>query len=120
MLCEDKTPEDACGVCASCQKIEKLIHPDVHFFFPGPGKGGDNKEKAEKITQQQKVIWREFLTKGSPYQALEDWSQLVDAENKKTQISKELVIKFWLDGRNYRSVLYSNFPSKSKWLYLKY
>ncbi|MFZ9044347.1 MAG: ATP-binding protein [Cyclobacteriaceae bacterium] len=89
LLCENKTETDACGKCANCQKTAKLIHPDVHFFFPGPGKGGENKEKVEKATQQQKVLWREFLTKGGPYQNLADWSLLVDAENKKTQIGKE-------------------------------
>jgi DNA polymerase-3 subunit delta' len=89
LLCENKTETDPCGTCPSCQKMQKLIHPDVHFFFPGPGKGGENKEKAEKASQQQKVLWREFLTKDGPYQNLADWSLLVDAENKKTQIGKE-------------------------------
>ncbi len=25
---------DSCGVCKSCIKFNKLIHPDVHFIFP--------------------------------------------------------------------------------------
>lgn len=25
---------DSCGVCPTCNKIGKLIHPDVHFIFP--------------------------------------------------------------------------------------
>ena len=32
--CEKRTPEDACGVCPSCVKYNKLIHPDLHFVFP--------------------------------------------------------------------------------------
>lgn len=89
LFCENKSEKDACGTCPNCQKTSKLIHPDVHFFFPGPGKGGENKEKAEKATQQQKMQWREFLTTNGPYQNLTDWSLLVDAENKRTQIGKE-------------------------------
>ena len=25
---------DSCGECPSCNRISKLIHPDVHFIFP--------------------------------------------------------------------------------------
>jgi DNA polymerase-3 subunit delta' len=32
--CENKSEEDACGVCASCAKMNKLIHPDFHSIFP--------------------------------------------------------------------------------------
>src|SRR5687767_12129162 len=32
--CEDKQPQDACGTCASCTKINKLVHPDMNFVMP--------------------------------------------------------------------------------------
>src|SRR5512133_4061555 len=32
--CENRHEEDSCGVCKSCLKYEKLIHPDLHFVFP--------------------------------------------------------------------------------------
>src|SRR3984893_13770550 len=25
---------DSCGVCASCSKAEKLVHPDIHYSYP--------------------------------------------------------------------------------------
>ena len=34
ILCPNRTATDSCGVCPSCQKINKLVHPDVHFVFP--------------------------------------------------------------------------------------
>ena len=34
VYCKNKTPEGACGTCASCNKVSKLIHPDLHFVFP--------------------------------------------------------------------------------------
>lgn len=34
LFCRERTGGDSCGACPSCNKISKLIHPDVHFFFP--------------------------------------------------------------------------------------
>ena len=34
LFCRDRYDGDCCGVCPSCGKIAKLIHPDVHFVFP--------------------------------------------------------------------------------------
>ena len=32
--CSNRSETDACGVCPSCVKFNKLVHPDVHFVFP--------------------------------------------------------------------------------------
>jgi hypothetical protein len=34
LSCEDKQPDDSCGVCSSCRKYQKLMHPDLHFSYP--------------------------------------------------------------------------------------
>jgi DNA polymerase III subunit delta' len=34
LYCSNKQNNDSCGECASCLKLEKLAHPDVHFSFP--------------------------------------------------------------------------------------
>lgn len=34
LFCLDHRESDSCGVCPTCNKFEKLIHPDVHFVFP--------------------------------------------------------------------------------------
>lgn len=34
LFCHDHRDGDSCGICPSCSKISKLIHPDVHFIFP--------------------------------------------------------------------------------------
>ena len=31
--CTNRGTTDACGVCPSCVKFNKLVHPDVHFVF---------------------------------------------------------------------------------------
>jgi DNA polymerase-3 subunit delta' len=35
--CAAPTETDSCGVCASCRKIDRLHHPDVHWIFPMAG-----------------------------------------------------------------------------------
>ena len=34
LYCSSRSGGDSCGVCPSCNRISKLIHPDVHFIFP--------------------------------------------------------------------------------------
>lgn len=34
LFCRNRDGGDSCGTCPSCNRIAKLIHPDVHFIFP--------------------------------------------------------------------------------------
>ena len=34
LYCGSRSGGDSCGECPSCNRISKLIHPDVHFIFP--------------------------------------------------------------------------------------
>ena len=34
LYCGSRSGGDSCGECPSCNRITKLIHPDVHFIFP--------------------------------------------------------------------------------------
>lgn len=34
LYCRSHSGSDSCGTCPSCNRISKLIHPDVHFVFP--------------------------------------------------------------------------------------
>ena len=38
LYCRGRDAGDSCAACPSCNKIGKLIHPDVHFIFPVSGK----------------------------------------------------------------------------------
>ncbi|MFN4144288.1 MAG: ATP-binding protein [Runella sp.] len=66
--CEDRQPDDACGQCASCFKMRKLVHPDLHFVFPLPRTPKEGEDLLAELTPQ----WRSFLTE-SPYRTLSDW-----------------------------------------------
>ncbi|MBK7108340.1 MAG: hypothetical protein IPH61_04060 [Bacteroidetes bacterium] len=78
--CENRTEEDSCGVCDSCRKAEKFVHPDIHFTFPFI-----NKDKKE-ICSDWLPEWRIFL-ENTPYGNYIRWIQQLDAENKQGNIN---------------------------------
>jgi DNA polymerase-3 subunit delta' len=82
LFCKQKTEAGACGTCASCNKISKLIHPDLHFVFP------IIKSKYVKSSNDFIKEFREaFLHQ--PYLSLNDWCVEMDAENKQPIIPVE-------------------------------
>lgn len=84
--CEDPSGDDSCGVCSSCVKNAKFIHPDVHFVFPvSPTKTVSGKDVISTSFLKE---WREFLTT-SPFATLDQWAACYGGENKEANISKE-------------------------------
>ena len=80
LSCEDKQPDDSCGICSSCRKYQKLMHPDLHFSYPFFAKHKD--DNALTFIEQ----WREaFLA--HPYISLDIWRDYLDAENKQANIN---------------------------------
>ena len=82
--CKSPSEEDSCGICSSCQKYNKLIHPDLHFSFPIVNKGTD----AEKniCAAHMKDFREAFLA--VPYMSYKVWKVAHGAENKQGNISK--------------------------------
>lgn len=79
---EKKIISDACGNCSSCQKVEQLIHPDLHFSYPViTKKAGTPPISTDYITE-----WREFI-KQYVYGNVYDWLQFIGAENKQGNIT---------------------------------
>ena len=64
LFCRDRKTEDSCGKCASCIKMLKLIHPDLHFFFPTKGAKSSSKDH---FLEFQKIL------KQNPYINKNDW-----------------------------------------------
>ena len=84
--CENPGEEDACGVCPSCQKNQKFIHPDVNFIFPT---SATTKFKREDATSEKFLVeWRKFLKK-SIYGNVADWAQDFGWENKQLIIPRQ-------------------------------
>lgn len=80
VLCEQQQEGDSCGRCRNCIKAGKLIHPDIHFSYPVVG---------SKITSPNYLNqWRTTLL-DKPYLNINEWLQLIGAENKQGNINKE-------------------------------
>ncbi|MEJ5993922.1 hypothetical protein WG904_05755 [Pedobacter sp. Du54] len=78
--CQDKSELDSCGVCSSCRKYEKYIHPDLHFSYPFFA------SKDVKIAVDVLEEWRNMLL-DDPYFNLDIWRSKLNAENKQANIN---------------------------------
>jgi DNA polymerase-3 subunit delta' len=84
--CENKGPDDACGVCPACSKNAKFIHPDTHFVFPMSNVKGEKDE--ERLKAEITKSWRTFLLE-QPFGNLDDWCNFYGGEDKVAIISKD-------------------------------
>lgn len=78
--CENRSENDSCGICGSCRKYQKMVHPDLHFSYPFFAKHKD--DTALTFASQ----WREALLK-NPYLSLDQWRGYLEAENKQANIN---------------------------------
>ncbi len=80
ILCQNPSESDSCGECASCNKAEKMIHPDLHYSYPTVG---------SKVTATSFIAeWRSAVLE-NPYQNINQWLQSIGAENKQGNINKD-------------------------------
>jgi DNA polymerase III subunit delta' len=79
--CENKSPVDSCGVCKSCVKYEKMIHPDLHFVFPVI-KG---KKAVEPVSDNFIEEWREFVRESSFF-SINNWLDSIEVGNAQGMI----------------------------------
>jgi DNA polymerase-3 subunit delta' len=82
IYCQDRKGDDSCGVCPSCQKCRKLVHPDLHLVFPVA------LSKDVRLSDHLIGEFREaFLA--DPYLTLQNWFGNIGAENKQPVIAVE-------------------------------
>ncbi len=84
LLCENKQGGEACGVCPTCVKVDKLIHSDLHFVFPVKKKKSGGSDSAP-VSDDYITEWRELLTK-NPYFSYDAWLQKLDVDNQQPMI----------------------------------
>ncbi len=78
LACNDRQEEDSCGVCPSCIKFGKLVHPDHHFVVPVLKTGNMT---APPVSDDYAVAWREALL-ADFYLTESQWYESLGAENK--------------------------------------
>ncbi len=92
ICCEHRGAHDACGVCPSCVKYNKLAHPDLHFVFP-----------VIKPAGKQSVVCDDFigefrkLVLEKTYFSVDEWYARISGDAKQGMIytneSEEIVRK---------------------------
>lgn len=83
--CTGEKSEDSCGVCPSCQKAAKLIHPDIHYIFPV---AISKRVSSDPVSDHYIAEWREYIA-DLPYPSLQGWMNYLDIENKQGGIFKK-------------------------------
>ena len=78
LACNNRQEEDSCGVCPSCVKFGKLVHPDLHFVVPVLKTGSMT---APPVSDDYAVAWRETLL-ADFYLTESMWYESLGAENK--------------------------------------
>lgn len=84
VMCPHRTATDSCGVCPTCQKMQKLIHPDLHFVVP------TTTNKSVKSNPESDLFmteWRDYVTQTKGYADLASWYDFLVVENKQGFIS---------------------------------
>lgn len=88
--CHNPGADDSCGVCPSCKKMAKLIHPDFHFVFPIMKRGNEKSPVCADYLNE----WREFVLQ-SPYFTVHEWFSFLNAEKSQgliyTQEGNEII-----------------------------
>ncbi|MCF8296110.1 MAG: hypothetical protein K9J13_01075 [Saprospiraceae bacterium] len=84
--CTGKQETDSCGICPSCIKYNKLIHPDLYFTYPV----STNKDvKTKPISRLFISKWRELLLQKDYVFSLHQWYEKIEIENKQGIINTE-------------------------------
>ena len=84
LSCTDRLTGDSCGQCPSCQKYDRLIHPDLHFVFPV---FTTKSVTSNPVSDDFIGEWRKALL-DNPYMTLQQWYSNLGLENKQGIINK--------------------------------
>lgn len=84
ILCPNRTETDSCGVCPTCQKMQKLVHPDLHFVVPT---ATTKKVKSNPESDLFMEEWREYVVENQGYVDTSGWYGFLDVENKQGYMS---------------------------------
>ncbi|MBQ9475447.1 MAG: hypothetical protein IJU69_04250 [Bacteroidales bacterium] len=86
LFCENPSDGDSCGACSGCNRVSKLIHPDIHFVFPLVSK---------KISRMYLEQWRSLVL-SNPCFTERELGEAMGIESKNTAITVDEA-KFILD-----------------------
>lgn len=82
--CIHRREDDNCGECTSCKKMNRLIHPDLHFSYPTAATKKIEKPRSVDFISE----WRDAVME-NPYLNLNEWYEYIGIENKQGYMSVE-------------------------------
>lgn len=83
--CESPLENDSCGICSSCIKATKNIHPDIHYSYPTVTKKPGEKPIATDFISE----WRAYISE-STYPSSTEWLSIIQgsgSQNKQGNIT---------------------------------
>ncbi|PZX50211.1 DNA polymerase III subunit [Algoriphagus chordae] len=83
LYCEKPSDTDSCGVCSSCQRMSRLLMPDLNFAMPAITTTKDDEEDKPDLLAN----WRKFVIE-QPYGNVHDFIYFNNFEKKQLNISK--------------------------------
>ena len=87
-LCQQPGISDSCGTCPSCQKMSRLVHPDMNFVFPLVGESKEDEDEDNKGKKTDfPSSFRTFAIE-TPFGNVSDWIYKNNFEKKQLNISK--------------------------------
>ena len=84
LVCDNPSDTDSCGVCPSCNKAQKLIHPDIHMTYPVIKKDPNRIPVSADYAEQ----WRTQIIK-NPYISAYEWLQTINTDINQGNITRE-------------------------------
>ena len=84
ILCPNRTETDSCGVCPTCQKMQKLVHPDLHFVVPTANTKKVKSNPESDLFMEER---REYVSQNQGYVDTSSWYTFLDVENKQGYMS---------------------------------
>ncbi len=96
ICCENRGATDSCGVCPSCVKYEKLVHPDLHFVFPVIKPSGRSSVVCDDYISdfRSMVLTNRYFSVNEWYQRISgDQKQGLIYSNESEEIMRKLNLK---------------------------
>lgn len=99
--CTNRTEDEPCGHCPSCQRYAAVGDPNLHFLYPIINAGGKN------LCEDYLPQWRSFIQQGA-YMRYEEWLAALGGDGKKASIFTregewlQHIMAYQPSGRGYR------------------
>jgi len=80
LSCHNRHDGDSCGECDSCRRINRMVHPDVHYVFPVNVTARTSTER-KPVSAAFHSIWRDLVS-ADPYFTEEGLNEALGLEEK--------------------------------------